>query len=129
MKEKNGRYLSKREQQIMEIIYRQGSATAADLEEHLPGKPANSTVRTLLRILEQKGSLRHEEVNGKYTYFATQTGAQAAQQELGKLVDTFFSGSVSRTVAALLDADDLKLTDKDIDEIQQMIQRAREEGR
>ena len=129
MKVKNGRYLTKREQQIMEIIYRQGSATAADLEEHLPGKPANSTVRTLLRILEQKGTLRHEEIDGKYVYVATQTGDEAAQQELGKVVDTFFSGSVPRTVAALLDADDLKLTDQDIDELQRMIQRAREEGR
>lgn len=129
MKEKNGRYLSKREQQIMEIIYRKGSATAADLEEQLPGKPSNSTVRTLLRILETKGNLRHEEVSGKFLYFATQSGDQAAQQELGKVVDTFFSGSVSRTVAALLDTNDLKLTNEDIEDIQRMILKAKEEGR
>lgn len=129
MKEKNGRYLSKREQQIMEIIYRKGSATAADLEEQLPGKPSNSTVRTLLRILETKGNLRHEDANGKFVYFATQSGDQAAQQELGKVVDTFFSGSVTRTVAALLDANDVKFSEQDIDEIERMIQRAREEGR
>ena len=73
----NGRYLSKREQQIMEVIYRQGSATAADLEAQLPGKPANSTVRTLLRILEERGHIQHEKVESRFVFTPTQPEVDA----------------------------------------------------
>ena len=127
MSEKNSRYLSKREQQIMEIIYRQGSVTAPDLETQLPGAPANSTVRTLLRILEQKGHIRHEKQEGRQVFFATQPQDDAGKTALGNIVETFFKGSVPRTVSALLGEKDLQLSDQELDDLQALIDQARKE--
>ncbi|MGV3617264.1 MAG: BlaI/MecI/CopY family transcriptional regulator [Fimbriimonas sp.] len=122
-------YLSKREQQIMELVYQREHLTAAEAEALLPGAPANSTVRTLLRILEEKGHLRHEEREGKYTYFPIRPRQSAARQALDGVVRTFFRGSVSDVVATLLTDESGKLSADDLDRLQGMIDRAREEGR
>src|SRR5579871_3138572 len=94
-------YLSKREQQIMELVYLRGKVTAAEVTEALPGSPSNSTVRTLLRILEDKSQLKHEEVAGKYVYSACAPRQTAAKGALRSVLETFFHGSVSDVVAAL----------------------------
>lgn len=120
-----GSYLSKREQQIMEEVFRRERVTANELVEVLPGGPANSTVRTLLKLLEEKGHLQHEEVEGRFVYFAAQAKATAAQSALEGLVSTFFRGSVGDAVAALLDERSRKLSDAELDELQALIDQAR----
>jgi len=122
-------YLSKREQQIMELVYQRERLTATEAMELLPGAPSNSTVRTLLRILEQKGHLRHEEEEGKYVYFPVAPRQSAARQALDGVVRTFFRGSVGDVVATLLSEEGNKLSHDEIDRLQRMIDQAREEGR
>jgi predicted transcriptional regulator len=122
-------YLSKREQQIMDLAYEHEHLTTALLTEKLPGSPAGSTVRTLLKILEEKGHLRHIEEDGKYIYFAINPKQSAAKQALAKVVQTFFKGSVSDVVAALLSDDSAQLTDAEVGRLQGLIEKAREEGK
>ena len=129
MIDKPDEYLSKREQQIMELVYELETASANDLVERLPGNPSNSTVRTLLRILENKGRLKHEGVDGKFVYSATTPRPTAARSALSGVVRTFYKGSVTDVMAALLSADGPGLTDSELDELQELIQRAKEEGR
>ena len=123
----SGSYHSKREQQIMDLAYEHGRLTTALLMEKLPGSPAASTVRTLLKILETKGHLRHVEKDGKYIYLPVRPAHSAAKQALGRVVQTFFKGSVSDVVAALLDDEIADLTDEDIDRLQDLIDRARKD--
>lgn len=122
-------YLSKREQQIMELAYQRERVTANELATLLPGSPSNSTVRTILRILEEKGELRHLEEDGKYVYLPAKPRQAAAKSALRGLVDTFFRGSVSDVVATLLTEESDKLSGEELDRLETMIQRAREEGR
>lgn len=122
-------YLSKREQQIMEVVYERELVTANDLVELLPGEPSNSTVRTLLRILEGKGQILHEEQDGKFIYSASTPRPSAAKSALSNVLRTFFRGSVSDVMATLISEEGAKLTDAELSELQQMIQRAKEEGR
>ena len=129
MIDKPDEYLSKREQQIMELVYELETASANDLVERLPGNPSNSTVRTLLRILENKGRLKHEGVDGKFVYSATTPRPTAARSALSGVVRTFYKGSVTDVMATLLGADGPGLTDSELDELQELIQRAKEEGR
>ena len=116
----SGSYHSKREQQIMDLAYEHGRLTTALLMEKLPGSPAASTVRTLL-----KGHLRHVEKDGKYIYLPVRPAHSAAKQALTRVVQTFFKGSVSDVVAALLDDEIADLTDEDIDRLQRLIDQAR----
>ena len=129
MKQPAGSYLSKREQQIMELIYQRERLTAAEATELLPGSPSNSTVRTLLRILEDKGMLRHVEEDGKFVYLPVRPRQAAAKSALNGVVRTFFRGSVSDVVAALLSEESSKLSDSELARLRQMIDKAREEGR
>lgn len=129
MKQPAGSYLSKREQQIMELVYQRERLTAAEAMELLPGEPSNSTVRTLLRILEEKGSLRHVEEDGKYVYLPVRPRQAAARTALNGVVETFFKGSVSDVVAALLSEESGKLSTDELARLQQMIDKAKEEGR
>lgn len=128
MRESSG-YLSKREQQIMELVYSKGRITAVEAMDLLPGSPANSTVRTLLRILEDKGQLKHVEEDGKFVYLPIHPRQAAAQTALKGIVQTFFSGSVGDVVAALLREEGSKLTPEEIERLQSLIDKAREEGR
>ncbi len=122
-------YLSKREQQIMELVYQRGLLTATEAMELLPGAPSNSTVRTLLRILEDKEHLKHEEVDGRYVYTSVHPRQSAARSALKGLVQTFFEGSAGDVVAALLTEEGAKMSPSELDRLQGMIDRAREEGR
>ncbi len=120
--------LSRRERQIMDSIYAAGATNAAELVEILPGNPSNSTVRTLLRILVQKGHLKQKHDGQRYVYRPKRSRPKAAQGALQRVVQTFFDGSVEQTVEGLLQSPDLQLSDDELDRLQQMIQNARKEG-
>lgn len=121
--------LSRRERQIMDVVYRLGRVTAAEVREALPDPPSYSTVRALLRVLEEKGHLRHEQEGPRYVFLPTVTRDKARRSALRQLVQTFFEGSAAQAVAALLGAPDSKLTDEDLDRLSTLIEKAREEGR
>ena len=121
--------LSKRERQIMEVIFRVGRASAADIREQLPDAPSNSTVRTLLRILEEKGQLEHEMEGKSYVYFPTIEPEKARKTALRDVIKTFFSGSVEKTVATLIDMSDESLDEKKLDALADMIEAAKKRGK
>jgi len=121
-------YLSKREQEIMDLVYTHGRITTIDAMDKLSGAPSNSTVRTVLRILEEKGHLVHKEEDGRYIYFPVTPRVSAASQALKGVVRTFFSGSVGDVVAALLSDDSSKISVEELDRLQRMIEEARKEG-
>lgn len=121
--------LTKRERQIMDVLYRQGRATAADVLAELPGRPHYSTVRTQLRVLEEKGHVRHESDGLRYVYVPTLARATARKAALRHLVDTFFDGSVAGAVTALLGRDGGRITDDDLDRIEALLQAARRESK
>ena len=120
--------LSRRERQIMDILFRRGRATAADVMEELPGEPSYSTVRTQLRVLEEKGHVRHELDGVRFVYMPVLARQAARKSALRHLVDTFFDGSSEQAVAALLGGEGARLTDEQLDRIAAMIARARKEG-
>jgi len=107
-------YLSKRFQQIMEVLYVKGSATAVEVEEALPGSPTNSTVRTQLRELESRGLLRHSVHKGKFYYEPTRPKPNAALEAMRRFLRTFADGSLEQGLVTLLSAKEADLTDADI---------------
>jgi predicted transcriptional regulator len=119
--------LSKRERQIMDTLYRLGRGTAAEVMEQLEGAPGYSTVRTQLRVLERKGHVRHEEEGLRYIYLPTVPRHSARRSALKHLVDTFFDGSTSKAVAALLGGEASRLSDEDLARIEQFVRTARTE--
>lgn len=121
--------LSRRERQIMDILYRRGRATAAEVMEDLPGNPHSSTVRTQLRVLERKGFVRHDEEQLRYVYTPTIRRQSARKSALSHLVKTFFDGSVESVVAALLGGEGARVTDDELARIASMVAKARKEGR
>ena len=120
--------LSRRERQIMDILYRRGRATANDVMADLPGEPSYSTVRTQLRVLESKGHVRHEEEGLRYVYLPAVARHAARRSALRHLVDAFFEGSTEKVVAALLGADGSRLSDAELDRIAGIVARARKGG-
>src|SRR5687767_13625140 len=96
--------LSRRERQIMEIVYSRAEASAADVHAAMADAPSYSSVRALMRILEEKGHLKHREESGRYIYTPTQSREKASRSALKQMLKTFFDGSLSQAVAALLDA-------------------------
>lgn len=121
--------LTRRERQIIEVIYRSGKASAAEVVDNLPGKPNNATIRTMLGILEEKGYLRHETVKGKYIYYPTIPLDQARKSALNHVLDTFFKGSEAAAVISILKKSDSKLTRDDVELILELINESRKEGR
>jgi predicted transcriptional regulator len=121
--------LSRRERQIMDVVYRRGRATAAEVMEDLPDPPSYSAVRAMLRVLEEKGELRHEQDGPRYVVLPTVPREQASRSALRNLVRTFFDGSTEQAVAALLDPADGKLSDAELARLARLINRARKEGR
>ena len=119
--------LTKRERQIMDVLYRLGRATAADVLAALPGTPHYSTVRTQLRVLEEKGHVRHESDGLRYVYVPTVARHAARKAALRHLVDTFFDGSAAGAVSALLGRDAGRLSDDDLDRIEDLLKTARRE--
>jgi predicted transcriptional regulator len=122
-------HLSRRERQIMDVLYRKGSATAAEVLDAIPNPPSYSAVRALLRILEQKGHIRHEEQEGKYVFLPTVPRDKAKRSAIRHLVQTFFDGSSQEAVAALLDDASSKLSNSELDRLQTLIDKARKGGR
>ena len=120
--------LSRRERQIMDVLFRRGRATAAEVMAALPGDSSYSTVRTQLRVLEEKGHVRHEDDGIRFVYMPAVARHAARKSALRHVVDTFFEGSAEKAVAALLGGEAAKLTDEQIDRIAGMIARARKEG-
>ena len=120
--------LTKRERQIMDTLYKLGRASAAEIRAGLDGAPSDSTVRTQLRVLEEKGLVRHEEQALRYVYMPAVPRHAARKSALRHLVDTFFDGSPEQAVAALLGGESAKLTDEQLQRIAAMIAKARKEG-
>ena len=121
--------LSRRERQIMDAIHAKGSATAAEVLAALPEPPGYSAVRALLRILEEKGHLRHRRDGARYVYEPRTSPDRARRSALQRVVATFFQGSVTQTMAALLETRDAELSEAELNELEQLIHQARKEGR
>ena len=119
--------LSRRERQILDILYARGSATAAEVKDSLPDPPSYSAVRALLRILEEKGHARHETEGTRYVYLPSVPRESARTSALSRIVQTFFDGSAAQAAAALVDSG--SLSDDDLTRLSEMIERARKEGR
>jgi predicted transcriptional regulator len=119
--------LSRRERQIMDIVYQLGRATAADVGKALPGEPSDSTVRTQLRVLESKGHIRHEEDGQRYVYLPVVPRRVVSKSALKHVVNTFFDGSIEKVVAALLGPDGSKLSDEELDRIAGIVANAKAE--
>jgi predicted transcriptional regulator len=120
--------LSRRERQIMDVLFRRGRATAAEVMEELPGAPSYSTVRTQLRVLEEKGHVRHEQDGVRFVYMPAVARTAARKSALRHLVDTFFDGSAEKVVAALLGGDGARLSPEEIDRLYALIAKAKKEG-
>jgi predicted transcriptional regulator len=120
--------LSRRERQIMDALFRRGRATAADIMGDLPGEPSYSTVRTQLRVLEEKGHVRHEEAGVRFVYTPVVRRQAARRSALRHLVDTFFDGSAEKTVAALLGGEATRITDEELERIAGLIAESKKAG-
>jgi predicted transcriptional regulator len=120
--------LSRRERQIMDILYRRGRATAGEVMAELTGDPSYSTVRTQLRVLEDKGHVHHEEHGLRYVYMPAVPRHAARKSALRHLVDTFFDGSSEQVVAALLGGEAMRLSDNDLKRIAALVTKARKDG-
>lgn len=121
--------LSRRERQIMDVIYRKKEATGAEVMDNIPDPPSYSAVRALLRILEEKGHLTHRKVGPRYVYSPTVSPDRAKQTALQHVLSTFFQGSVSAAVATLIDMQDRDLEPEEAERLQELIDQARSEGR
>jgi predicted transcriptional regulator len=121
--------LSRRERQIMEVIYARGRATAAEVRESLPDPPSYSAVRAMLRILEEKGHLSHSSDGPRYVFHPTVPREEARESALRRVVNTFFGGSPENAVAALLELDDDRLDEDALARIARRIAEARKDGR
>jgi predicted transcriptional regulator len=120
--------LARRERQIMDILYRRGRATVGEVMAELSGTPSYSTVRTQLRVLEEKGHVRHEEQGLRYVYEPAVPRGEARKSALRHLIDTFFDGSAEQAMAALLGGGRKRLSDAELRRIADLIARARKEG-
>jgi BlaI family transcriptional regulator, penicillinase repressor len=120
--------LSRRERQIMDILHRRGRATVGEVMAELSGDPAYSTVRAQLRVLEDKGEVRHEEQGLRYVYFPAASRHTIRQSALKHLLDTFFEGSPEKVVAAMLGTK-RSVSDEELERIARLIEQARREGK
>jgi BlaI family transcriptional regulator, penicillinase repressor len=120
--------LTRRERQIMDVIYRRGEASAAEVQEGLPDPPSYSAVRAMLRKLEEKGHVEHFEQGARYIYWPTVARYSAQGSALRRLVRTFFDDSPARMVAALVDMKGDELTEDELERISEVIANARKKG-
>lgn len=120
--------LSRRERQIVDILYSQGRATAAEVQAALPDPPSYSAVRAMLRILEEKGHVRHEQDGPRYVYLPTVARDNAKRSALRHMLQTFFDGSAEQAISALLDDSSTRLSDRELDRLARMIAQARRTG-
>lgn len=117
--------LSRRERQIMDVLYRAGRATAAEVQEGMPDAPSYSAVRTMLRILEDKGHVRHEQDGPRYVYIPTVARDKAKRSALKHVVNTFFDGSASQVMAALIELSPREMNDAELARIRDLIDSAK----
>jgi BlaI family penicillinase repressor len=119
--------LSRRERQIMEILYQHGKASASEVRELMESAPGYSAVRAMLRVLEEKGHVKHQAEGLKYVYVPTVAREKAKRSAVKHVLDTFFNGSPEQIVAALLDVSSTRLTREELDRMAEMIERAKRE--
>jgi len=124
----NHQDLSRRERQILDILYQRGQATAADVHNALPEPPSYSAVRALLRILEDKGHVRHQQDGPRYVYLPTIARENAKRSALHHVLRTFFDGSAEQAISALLDESSTKLSPAELDRLARLIEDARRSG-
>jgi len=121
--------LTRRERQIMDVVYRLGRVSAVEVMEALPDRPVNATVRTMLGVLEDKGFLRHETEKGRYIYYPTIPLNKARTTALANVLETFFKGAEANAVISILKGSEGKLSDEEVRAIEDLIDRSRKEGR
>jgi len=121
--------LSRREREMMDIIYARGKATAAEVRQAMASPPSYSAVRATLRVLEEKGHVRHRQDGPRYVYLPTVPREKARRSALQHLMHTFFDGSARNVVATLLDLESADLTDEELERLSEMIEESRKEGR
>lgn len=121
--------LSRREREIMDILYQQGKSSASDVRESMADAPSYSAVRAMLRVLEEKGHVRHAAEGLRYVYLPTIPRDKAKRSAVKHLLDTFFNDSPEQVVAALLDVGSTRLTREELDRMAAMIEEARKEGK
>jgi BlaI family penicillinase repressor len=121
--------LSRRERQIMDILYQRGKSSSAEVREAMPNAPSYSAVRAMLRVLEEKGHVRHQAEGLRYVYVPVVTREKAKRSAVKHLLDTFFNDSPEQIVAALLDVSSTRLTRGELDRMAEMIERAKREGK
>ena len=121
--------VSRRERQILDVLFRKKEATAAEIQAELPDPPSYSAVRALLRILEEKGHIRHREDGPRYVYLPVVEEAAARRSALRHVLDTFFEGSAAGAMAALLGGDGGKLSQEELARMEALIQKARKGGK
>jgi BlaI family penicillinase repressor len=120
--------LSRRERQIVDALYKLGRASAAEIRAELPDPPSYSAVRALLRILEEKGHVRHDQDGPRYVYLPTVARDSAKRSAMRHVLQTFFEGSAAQAMSALLDLSSARLTDAELDRLEQLIEHARKQG-
>src|ERR1700683_478289 len=121
--------LSRRERQIMDTLYQRGKSSASEVREAMPNAPSYSAVRAMLRVLEEKGHIRHQAEGLKYVYLPIVPRDKAKRSAVKHLVDTFFRDAPDQVVAALLDVSSTRLTRAELDRMAEMIERAKKEGK
>ena len=120
--------LSRRERQIMDVLYQRQRASVAEIRESLANPPSYSAVRALLRILEEKGHIRHAEKDLRYVYYPTVSRARVRRAALRHLVETFFDGSAAQAVATLIEPSTAHVSEAELERISELIAKARKEG-
>lgn len=121
--------LSRRERQIMDVIYRMGEAAVSEVRDEMDDAPSYSAVRAMLRILEEKGQLTHRQDGPRYIYRPVKPIEEATESALERVLSTFFEGSTERAMAALLDMSSTRMSSDELDRLSKMIEDAREDGR
>lgn len=121
--------LSRRERQIMDVVYRLGEVSVAEVRAEMPDAPSYSTVRALMRVLTDKGELTHSSDGPRYVYRPTTSRAEARNSALERVLSTFFDDSPTQAMAALMDLSAADLSDEELDQLEDLIREARREGR
>ena len=129
LSERRGEGLTRRERQIMDAVYRLGTASVADVRAEIPDPPSYSSVRALMGVLTDKGELTYDREGPRYIYRATTPRAEASASALERVLSTFFDGSATRAMAALMDLSSDELTEEELDRLARLVEEARREGR
>jgi BlaI family penicillinase repressor len=122
-------HVSRRERQILDVLYARGKATAAEIQAAIPDSPSYSAIRALLRILEEKGHIRHESDGPRYVFLPSVGKTKARKNAIRHMLETFFDNSAGDAVAALLDASSAKLKPEELDRLEALIEKARKENK